>query len=127
MGELARRSALYGILLIAVYPLALALAILIDAAFGDLRFFDLFVHESRRRLLTLVLQDWVQAGFWILPLTVLGFLLVKAFPREGGFALLAASLAVLGAALLSFYVPLMLGLVVGLSLAAPLLTLRRRA
>ena len=111
----------YGFLLILVYPLALTSAIAIDAAVGELRFVDLLLYDSRRRLLTTVLQDWGQAAFCILPLTLIGFALIRSFPRGGALFLLASSLGVLVATLLLSRVPLMLGLVLVFSLAVPLL------
>ncbi len=113
------------LLLLLVYPLALGTALAIDAAFGELRFADLLLYDSRRRLLMTVILDGCQAALWSVPLTLAGFALVQLFPRGARLPLLSLALVVLAATILWPQIPQMLGLVVAYSLAVPLLSGRR--
>ncbi len=115
------------LLLLPVYPLALATALAIDAVFGELQFADLMLYDSRRRLLMTLAQDWLGAALWILPLTLLSLSLVRLFPRGSRIPLLSLSLGLLVATVALPQIPQMLSLVVAYSLALPLLSSRRNA
>ncbi len=108
------------LLMLPVYPLALALALAIDAAFGELRFVDLLLYDSRGRLLMTVVRDWYGAA-------LISFALAQLFPRGARIPMLLLALAVLAATMLSSQIPQMLGLVIACSLAVPLLSGRRGA
>ena len=64
-----------GVLLI--YPAALLSQLLLDAYYGDGEFIRLFMYESKRRLLEVVIADWAKSFILVAPTYLIILFLVK--------------------------------------------------
>ena len=104
------RAILHLSLAIALYPAAIILVIATDTLAGDSEFLRLFLYESKRDALNIILHDWLHA----LPLTLALWLVVRGLAFYTN-ALIANSLIfIIAIGLLVFafmppYLPLVFG------------------
>jgi hypothetical protein len=116
------------ILFLAVYPLALGTQLLIESKLGDGLFLDQFTYESKRRLLKLIIFDWMDAAVWIVPIMIVGILIVRYTPKGMGAMLVALAALIVGAATYMWMaIPGLLGFTVAYALVLSLFFLRRRS
>lgn len=78
------------ILILAVYPIAVSLQVLVDTLWGNAEFIRIFLYESKRRLLLQVLNDSLSAGMlsavWFALIATLYFVAQSLVSRAGHFA-----------------------------------------
>lgn len=102
-----------GLIVLLVYPATLTVQIMWDYLVGDSAFLDYYLYESRRRLLKIVLIDWLHSLLLIVPATLIYIICRKYMPRSLGLPIiLIAIVLVFATTLWSSAIPAMLGLIV---------------
>lgn len=63
--------------LLLIYPAALLSQLLLDTFYGDGEFIRLFMYESKRRLLGILITDWIKSFVLVFPIYLMILLLIK--------------------------------------------------
>lgn len=105
-----------GSIVLLAYPVSLCVQMMWDYLLGDSALVDYYLYESKRRLLKIVLVDWLNSFFVILP-TVLFFIICRKYlPKPLGLPiLLLAIIFVFAAVLMSSMIPTILGLIIAIA------------
>lgn len=101
------------VLLLLVYPIALLSQVVLDTYIGDGAFLDNYLFESKRRLLRIILLDWLHSLTIIIPAIFLSFVVNNYFQNliVGKLMLVGSMVVLIILSLTSELVPSMLGLV----------------
>lgn len=105
-----------GLIVILVYPVSLLVQMVWDYLMGDSALVDYFLYESKRRLLKIVLVDWLNSFFVILPTALVFIICRKYLPKPLGLPiLLLAIMFVFAAVLFSSMIPAILGIIIAIA------------
>lgn len=117
----------YLLMFVSVYPAALLICVGFDTYAGDMMFFDRWLYDSKTRLAQDMLADWVNSSLLVAPVMLVSYTLRRVSVRIGGAFVLLCAFAAAFVPFAVSEVPQLLGVVIAVALAAPLLSAKGAA